>query len=107
MSASNTPTPFATPAPAAATATSAAATKYTTINKTQATSMATLRGVKLREPGPVAQDGVTGRSEGGSASRRCRGGEVAVKETHAAHELKNGSSGAAARPLLGAQTTLT
>ena len=53
----------------------------------------------------VAQDGVTGRSEGGSAS--CRGGEVAFKETHAAHELKNGSSGAAARPLLGAQATLT
>ena len=106
MSASNTPTPFATPAPAAATATSAAATKDTTMNTTQTTSMATRRGVKLCEPGPVAQDGVAGRSEGGSASRR-RGGEVAVKETHAAHELKNGSSGAAARPLLGAQVTLT
>ena len=54
----------------------------------------------------MAQDGVAGRSEGGSASRR-RGGEVALTETHAVHELKNGSSGAAARPLLGAQVTLT
>ena len=55
----------------------------------------------------VAQDGVTGRSEGGSASRRCRGGEATLTETHAAHELKNGPSGAAARPLLGAQASRT
>ena len=62
MSTSSTPTPSATPAPAAATATSAAATKNTTLNTTRTTRMATVRGVKLCEPGSFKQAaGSTGK----------------------------------------------